>query len=112
MRVIIKQPYEPVGHDVHIRDNLTQATMQNRLENYVGGKVNIYPLNNYAGIAYCTEVNDENAGKAYPCSTVKPDKQVIAGRAFYGPIVVVGLDGPNYADLHITLTEWERYWLL
>ena len=108
MRVIIKHPYEPVGREKRIPDNMIDATIQK----YVGGLFNVYPINNYAGIVYCMDVNDENAGKAYPCSTVKPGKQVIAGRAFYGPIVVVGLDGPNYADLHFTLTEWERYWLL
>ena len=95
IRVIIKNPYEPYGHEAMLLDRL--ATYQN----VVDGPIETVPLTDKAVIV-CDEEGRLN-NKKFNFFKGQGQEDYICGT-----VIVVGVDGDEFADCPITLGEWKQ----
>lgn len=93
IKVIIKNPDEPVGHIAEI-DNTLEA-----LQQAVQGYIEVFRRDIAGPVIICNEegwLNDMDIN----CW--------VYGIAFFGPIVVVGVEGEDFSDCPISMEEWRR----
>ena len=92
IKVIIKRTDEEVGHVTNISN-----TLEN-FQKHVGGYIETVTLKD--GVVIVCDEEGMLKGKPRNCT--------INGGAFVGDIVVVGVDGDEFADVPISLAEWKE----
>lgn len=92
MRAIIKRAFEPVGRLIDIPNELKP------LQQAVGGYLEAVTL--ASDLAILCDEEGRLKGKIHNCT--------ICGYEFVGTILAVGVSGEEFADVPITLEQWER----
>ena len=96
IRVIIKNPYEPYGHEAMLLDRL--ATYQN----VVDGPIETVPLTDKAVIV-CDEDGKLNR-KPFNFYKGQGQEDYICGT-----VIVVGVDGDEFTDCTISMETWKTF---
>ena len=101
IKAIVKRADEEYGHMTAISD-----TLEN-LQRTVGGYIQTFPVDE-KNVIIC---NEEGWIRDLPYNcTLFDDKSLLGLRThlqtFYGDIIVVGVDGEEFADVQIDLKRW------
>ena len=93
IKAFIKRPDEEYGHS---------TSVSNTLENFqrnVGGYIEVVGI--APGVVVVCDEEGRLKGKPYNCT--------IFGIDFVGDIVVVGVDGEEFADVPISWDTWKKW---
>ena len=107
LKAIVKRPDEKYGHMTAISDSL--ENLQRTVDGYIE-VVTFPPLmrNEDKFVVICDE-EGRLKGKEYNC-TVEPRDQrwMSISCDFCGDIIVLGVDGEEFADCPLTMPEWKK----
>lgn len=93
IRAIIKRPDEEYGHMTNI-----SGTLEN-LQNTVGGYIEAIPLTDEL-VVIC---NEEGKLRGF-----EPNMLLPWGDMLVGTIIILGVDGDEFADIPITFKTWKE----
>ena len=99
IRVIIKNPYEPYGHEAMLLDRLITY------QNVVDGFIETVPLTKGA-VILCDE---DGRLKRKPFNFFKGQGQE---EYICGTVIGVGVDGDEFADCPINMETWKTFLVL
>lgn len=99
IRVIVKRPFEPIGHEERIPNTLEA------LQKLVGGYIEVIRVPSYIAHHRCLALIVDEEGKIK-----QRTPNLIAGPNIrwnlVGPVVAVGIDGEDFTDCPISLRDW------
>ena len=93
IKVIIKKPHEKNGHMAYIENTLEA------LQKAVGGHIETVTIASDAVLI----VNDEGAinDMQFNCR--------VCNLQLFGPAIVAGVDGDEFTDVPLTMTDWMKW---
>ena len=98
VKVIVKLPLEDIGHMEEIPNTLRAFQAE------VGGYIGTVSYHE-GGKQILVICNEEGLLRGLPFNCY------IQGQPYVGPIVICGTDGPEFADIPITLEQFKEFYL-